>query len=64
MLKFIVKKQWIKTDISKPIKKSLSQSVELVRWKAVQNSPYQTWNLRRSITTALALNKDEWIVGK
>ena len=60
MLKITIKQKGINIDLSKAIKKSLNQSVELVRWKAVKNAPYQTWNLRRSLTTEV--KKDEWIV--
>lgn len=42
------------------IEKSLVQSTELIRWKAVRNAPYLTWTLRRSITTKVTM--DTWII--
>ena len=48
----------INIDISGAIQKSLQQSTQLVRWKAIQNAPILSWTLRRSITTKI--KKDTW----
>lgn len=47
-------------DLQWAINKSLIQSTLEVQWKAVRFAPYETWNLRRSITTEV--KKDTWIV--
>lgn len=48
-----IKVTWwdIKVDISWAITKSLHQSTQLVRGKAIQNAPVLSWTLRRSITS-------------
>jgi len=50
----------IDVNIQWAVRKSLHQSTQLVRWKAIQNAPIQTWTLRRSITTQI--KKDSWTV--
>jgi len=50
----------INVDISWAIQKSLYQSVNTIRNKAIDNAPYLTWNLRRSITTKVL--QDKWLV--
>lgn len=51
MINITVKGWDITVDISWAIQKSLHQSTQLVRGKAIQNAPVMTWTLRRSITT-------------
>jgi len=46
----------LEIDISWAITKSLHQSTQLVRWKAIQNAPVKSWDLRRSITTDIKDN--------
>jgi len=60
MLKFTLTSNLKTYDLKWAIEKSLIQSTEVVRWKAVKNAPYQTWNLRRSITTEV--KRDKWII--
>jgi len=60
MIKFTVTSKIQNYDLQGSIKKSLIQSTLLVQWKAVRNAPYQTWNLRRSITTEV--KKDTWLI--
>jgi len=60
MINFTIKTKWKDIDLSWAINKSLQQAVLLVQWKAVKNAPYQTWNLRRSITTDIKW--DKWLV--
>ncbi len=47
----------IDVDIQWAVTKSLHQSTQLVRWKAIQNAPIKSWTLRRSITTAMWVDK-------
>lgn len=61
MINFTVKTKLPKMDLNTAIKKSLWQSVVLVQWKAVNNAPYLTWNLKRSIW--VEVKQDYWIVG-
>ena len=48
-IKFIVTNNIPTLDIKWGIKKSLIQSTLLVHWKAVNNAPFLSWNLRRSL---------------
>jgi hypothetical protein len=57
MINFKIKTNWKDLDINGAIQKSLQQSVLLVQGKAVKNAPYQTGNLRRSITTEVKPDK-------
>jgi len=61
MIKFTLKSNLKNYDIKWAINKSLIQSTLLIQWKAVKNAPYQSWNLRRSITTEV--KNDKWLVG-
>jgi len=61
MLKFTLTSDLKTYDIKWAINKALIQSTLVVQWKAVRNAPYQTWNLRRSITTEV--KRDKWIIG-
>lgn len=60
MINFTLKTKLPKMDLNTAIKKSLWQSVTLVQWKAVNNAPYLSWNLKRSIW--VEVKQDIWIV--
>ena len=53
MIKLDIKGDLDKLGIDKGIQKSLVQSTQLVRGSAIENAPFQTGNLRRSITTKI-----------
>lgn len=61
MININIKWWTLDIDVSRAINKSLHQSTQLVRWKAVQNAPVLTWTLRRSLTTKVMRTK--WTVG-